>query len=751
MLDVLRRTGSALLLCPALTLAPPLATAQAAPPASPDTGPEAGTKTAPDTGPNTGPIENIVVTGTKRDTSVHDAPMGVTVLDALTIQDARLRDFRRLDDLVPNVKFNETGQMSSIFISIRGVESNPFVVNRAAVYIDGIPFRELNNAVLNQVDSIEVLRGPQGTLYGANSESGLVIVRTRAPGDETTGTLRLTGTAYSAGFGIEGDGFIAGPMVEDVLSGSLSFKVGREDAYMRNKASSIGREGLLREAFVQGRVRFTPTDRLTVDATGYLIDLMAPGLFSQEYVALDIDRYNALYADSLNGGRRMTRFTMLHDAPKRSTEREIVAGLNATYALDYGQIDTAVSYRHLETDNRGLDFDSTAAAFVAGSEAKNERYWNAEIRFTSPEHDRGDYIVGASLYDEYEDRYLATLLGPGGLDDYVAAPTQKGDGRDYAVFASGRYRPGFLPDLTIGAGIRYDRAKRGTVQTPGELDMGGGTVIAYPEAVLSEPFDAVLPKGSISYAIGDAWSVYASGAKGYIPGGFNLAAVQDGFTDPNALRYGAESLWSREVGAKWRSPDRTLRFSGALFYITSDNWQELQVATDDQGRPISSDYIGSSASIRSQGFEIEGHWAPTEALTLNGHLGYVDAEYRDLQVDPETNLRGQAVKFVPAYDGLLAARYQWPVGVFARVEAVFTGDMPLEARGEGEQPAVVTLGAQLGLERAWGSVRLFAENLTNRRRASGLALRNLAFGNDGLFYAPIEAPRIVGLELEGRF
>lgn len=111
----------------------------------------------------------IVVTGQKREGTLQDSDTAVTVLDARAIDEARVRDFSQLDDLVPNVQFNQGGQLGNVFITIRGVESNPFIVNRAAVYIDGIPFRELTNAVLSQVDSIEVLRGPQGTLYGAGS------------------------------------------------------------------------------------------------------------------------------------------------------------------------------------------------------------------------------------------------------------------------------------------------------------------------------------------------------------------------------------------------------------------------------------------------------------------------------------------------------------------------------------------------------------------------------------------------------
>lgn len=100
----------------------------------------------------------MTVTGTRRDTSLQDADVSVTVVDREMLNQARIRDVRQLDGVVPNVQFNESGQLGSTFTSIRGIESNPFIANRAAVYIDGIPLRD--HAVLNQVGSIEVLRGP---------------------------------------------------------------------------------------------------------------------------------------------------------------------------------------------------------------------------------------------------------------------------------------------------------------------------------------------------------------------------------------------------------------------------------------------------------------------------------------------------------------------------------------------------------------------------------------------------------------
>ncbi len=693
--------------------------------------------------------DTIVVTGSKRDTALIDSDLSVTVFDSDAIEQARLRDFRRIDDLTPNVQFNESGQRGSIFITVRGVESNPFIINRAAVYIDGIPFRELSNSVLNQIESIEVLRGPQGTLYGANTESGLIIVTTKAPTDSLVAEARLTGITFPSGNGIEGDGFIGGPIIANKLSGSVAFNIAHEDAFTKNLGTSTAETGVINETFVQGRLRWTPTDRLTVNATGYWLDMDAPGLFDQQYVPLDLDLYNTIYGDLFNGGRRADDWTAFEDAPKYTTEEEYVFGLSANYQLNYGAVDFAASYRKLDEDAKGLDFDFTASPIVAGEEAEEEEFKNIELRFTSPKGETFDYILGASYYEDYEINTKASFVGPGDLNSYIAAPSQRKDSNDFSVFGSLNW---YLTEkLRFSGGVRYDRAKRSTLQREGQLDLGFGSVIFYPNADLSKTFDAILPRMALHYKVTDNFSVHTSAARGYIPGGFNLVAVQQGFTDNDVISYDSETLWSQEIGFKWRSTDRRWRASGAIFHITSDNWQEVQIATDATGRPVSSDFIGSDASIRSRGVELEASWQASDAFSVDAHIGYVDAEYKDLQISETLNVRGQSIQFVPEYDGGIALRYELASGFFVRAEAGFTGETALRARGDAVQGAVETLGFQVGYEGDRFAARIFGENLTNERRASGLAIENLAFGTDGIFYAPLDAPRIFGFELEARY
>jgi iron complex outermembrane recepter protein len=694
-------------------------------------------------------VGEVVVTGQKRQSTLQDSDAAVTVLDAEAIDQARIRDFSQIDDLVPNVQFNQGGQLGNVFITIRGVESNPFIVNRAAVYIDGIPFRELTNAILSQVESIEVLRGPQGTLYGANSESGLIVIRTRNPKNTPERELRATASRFSGSGGYGLEAYVGEPLIQDRLSVSVAGKYSDEVTWFRNRAAAATHPGKIKELFLHGKVRWTPTEDLTVNAAGYVLDINAPGLFDNDFFPQDRALYDRLYG-GFNAGQTSGRYRYFRDAPARTDETEYVLGVSATQRIGSGALDAALSYRRDDSDSRGLDFDFTALPTAAGRDANDERVWNAELRYSSDPSQPFNVLAGVAYFRDRKDNQKSTFVGAGALDSYISAPVQTRTIESYSAFASARWAPAFLSDVTLSAGLRFDHTRQDAVQRAGQLDLGGGSVLFYSDAQLEASDNALLPRFSVTWEPTSNATVYATAAKGNIPGGFNLAATQEGISDPDVLRYRSESMWSYELGVRLRSADGRLRGSGAIFQIDSDNWQEIRVLTDPNGRPTSSDFIGSSASVRSRGIEFEASWEPTDGLSLSGSLGYVDSEYRFLFNGTE-NLAGNPVKLVPEYDANLAARYQHSTGFFGRVSVNFTGAMALDERNYARQGATTTVDAQLGYEHEGWTARLFVDNLTNARRFSGLAFDNLAFGVDGTVYGALEAPRIVGVEVERRF
>ena len=713
-------------------------------------GPSVASQTSPESNalPDERYIETVIVRGQKRERTLQESDLSVTVLDENLIRETRLRDIRRLDDLVPNVQFNEAGQLSSVFVSIRGIESNPFIVNRAAIYIDGIPFRELSNAVLNQISSIEVLRGPQSTLYGANSEAGLLLITTRQPTDDFEGQVRLTTSTYNGDSGVGIDGFVGGSLIDDTLAGSIAFKASRDDAFVPNTAAADGERGEVEDRFLQGRLRFTPNDNLFINATAYVLDTDAPGLFDQDFVPKDRALYDATYQDLFNGGRSVGRHEFINDAPKRTQEQNIVMGLSGTYFIESGSVDAALSYASTEEESFGLDLDSTALPTVAGGEEETETVYSGELRFSSVDSEIFEYLVGVSWYRQDDETRLGTAFGqPTSIDEYQFTPLQTARAQDFAIFASMTARLG-IDELHGTLGLRFDHADRETRQQAGVLDIGFGELV-FQDISLDETYEAFLPRFALRYEATENLNLFASASKGYIPGGFNLAAAAIDLAD-DVTTFDQESLWSYEAGFKYLFPGGRGYVNGAVFYIESDNWQEVQVLFNEQGQVVSTAFISADASIESMGFEVEAAYSLSENLKVTAAYGYTDAQYRDFQVSETENLDGNAVKLIPEYDANLALRYETDRGFFCRGELSLTGDIPLNERATAVQENVAVVNLQAGYEGKTYAVRLFAENLTDERIFTGLGVANPG-GEDGNTYAPLDASRILGVEFELNF
>ncbi|WP_172449700.1 TonB-dependent receptor [Porphyrobacter sp. HT-58-2] len=544
------------------------------------------------------------------------------------------------------------------------------------------------------------------------------------------------------------DGFVGGPLSGDTLEGSVAFKVSREDSQFPNPLSAIGEPGDIRELFLQGRLNWQPNDALTLRATGYIIDVNAPGIFEEEYLPNDRDLYDASYGP-FNGGRTIGRFELLQESPKRTDERDYVFGLAATYELASGRIDAAVSYAREEEDSRGNDLDFTALPTAAGASIFEQDVWNAEVRYTSPASERFEYLFGGSVYFEREELLIGTLVGSGTLADYAYAPPQSRNSRDFAIFGSATFGLG-IEGLSLTTGLRYDNAYRKTDQVAGTLNFGPLGDAVFQELSFDDTFEAFLPRFALTYRPTDQWTVFAGAARGYILGGFNLTIAQEAVAD-DVVRYGSESVWSYEIGVKHSFADGRGYINGAAFLIEADNWQEIRTITNEQGQVQSSAFIASDAAIESKGFEVELAYNLLENLTLNASIGYTDADYTRLFIDSQTNLAGNLVKLVPEYDANLALRYAHSTGFFIRSEISALGRTALDERNRFSRDPVQVLGIQAGYEADGWSIRAFAENLTDERYQSGAGFDNFAFGFDGNFYSVYDTPRVIGLETKVRF
>ncbi|MEM9421207.1 MAG: TonB-dependent receptor [Pseudomonadota bacterium] len=687
--------------------------------------------------------------GSKTNQSLKEAPMSVTVLDSATLDRAGVTNIRDIDDLAPNVSISQLGQTGGSYITIRGIESNPFIVNRAAVYVDGIPYREADDLKLRNAKQVEILRGPQSALYGANANAGVIVITTRTPKEELSGEIEAGYSAFE-GRGIYNiGGFISGGLAPG-LTGLINIDYENGDSFVRNIASSIGEKGELAELNVSSKLRYAFGDSGQLEFTGFYNELDAPGLYEQEFPALDFDGYNSLYGASFNNGLKVGEFEFANDAPKLTNDKEW--GFGATFGQSLGafQIDAIAAYRNVEEESFGTDLDLTGTAFTAGGGEGENKMWHAEVRLSNDADSIFDWLIGTSYYKQDRVRTLSTLIGPGGLDDYVRAPEQGASAEDIAVF--GQVIVPIIDRLKLTGGLRYEHASGKIDQDEGLLNLGPFLSFSFPRVDESFENDIWLPKLSLSYQLTSAWQTYATAAKGYLPGGYNLVAAGQGDAVSEEFgQYEPEELWSYEVGGKGVLLDGAAFLSGAIFFVDASSWQEVSVLTAPDGSVLSTALISSNASLESKGFEVEIALDPTDNLELSFGLGYTDAEYKTYKFSEDKEFSGNKVKLVPEFDLSLGATYHFNERWYIRSDTRAIGETPLNAENTAIRDTTWLFDASVGYQTDDWSIRAFVENATEERYAAGQAYQNFLFGDDGLFYAPLAQPRSIGHEVSKKF
>lgn len=703
-------------------------------------------------------VEKIVVVGSKMSENYNEIPAAVSVISAETIEKLSLTTLRDIGRFAPNVSISQIGQVGGTFISIRGIESNPFNVSRTAIYIDGIPYRDPDMMRLSNVEQIEVLRGPQSTLYGANASAGVIVVSTKAPTEGLAGNVNLRRSEFANGKSMVLDGNIA-TRVSDKLSVYANLEVEKGDSFVKNIASSVGLPGELKNVFANAKLRYEMDEDTTINFVVTHNELDAPGLYEQEFPAFHIDKYNnnPIYG-SIATGKTVGEFEIAHDAPKRTHEKDTAIALSLDKVMGDYQWISSLSLREEKDSSLGTDLDLSASPmmFAAGGHDFDNQYINAETRLSFLPASGLKWLVGANINVEDKQKYLRTAGSTeGGFDAYQTSPPQNVEMTNYSLFGQVIYP--ITDALKVTAGLRYDHVKSDVTQTAGTMIVGSLPPFTYLDVNETVTDKEWLPKVSAHYQVNDSTSFYASAAKGYLPGGYNLVSANEAAVNEITEQYGSydpETLWTYEVGSKSSFLDDRLLVSGAIFFTDADAWQENFIVTTESGAVSSTTLIVTNAAIESKGAELEVMLKATDALSISANLGVTDAQYSSYDYDGTASYTGNKVKLIPEYDANLSIDYSISDAISFTAQVRGVGKTMLEESNAFERDAMVLTDFNLRYQADQWNVNLFVNNVTNERYASGLAYRHFFgnfFGDDGTYYAPLGAPRVVGVELGFNF
>jgi len=663
-------------------------------------------------------LEEITVSAQLRNQSLQDVPIAIQVVDRALIADLAAEDLGDLNGFVPGLVVSGDSPTQPRY-QIRGIQTGDFGVGTdpaVGVYVDGIYAARSGASLLafNDIERIEVLKGPQGTLFGRNSAAGAISIVSRQPSfGEFDSLLRVR-------FGEFGKQYFEG-MLNAPLGESLALRVNgvfnKSDGWMQDAATG---EDLMPEENWAGRValRWQLTDNTTAllswdhDDLDQLarpaIGVVAPGPFGIPYPADP-----ASYLDPRDA-------EVMNDVVGNEESRQLDQ-VNLFIDHAFGSVDfrSSTSWRQFDTVNRE-DEDGTnliGVYFDTANIESNESFYQ-EFRF-SGQTDRIDWVGGVSYYNEKADQVSDThtftdaidTLGVNlGIWDSLGIPFplyagtssftepfgvsmlglpwreamyNHGDFEAVAAFGDVIWHVNDKTNLTLG--LRYTQDKKefswtnGPHETP-ELDAtvagleqaGFFTMFPIPpeayrfsDIVFSadtpvggvtqdDSWSDVSPRLVLDYDVDTNFMWFGSLAKGYKAGGYNSVEVGSEFDN--------EDVWNIETGIKSSYPDAGVVLNASAFYYVYDNKQAISLVTDVPGSDIPQ-YLIDTSDEQAWGIDVDAQWKATDHFTLYGNIAFIDATYKDklTQGTDPVDLSGEPTG-EPYFSAALGARYGWVLG-----------------------------------------------------------------------------------------
>ncbi len=679
-------------------------------------------------------LEEIIVTAMKREQSLQDVPASIRAITSDTIDDSGLTGIQGLAHMAPGLIFAETIGRQTTAPSIRGVAPFGFADPTVVVMIDGYTSgfqRSGNNATLLDLERIEILRGPQATLYGRNAIGGVINYITRKPDNELRANLRFDAGSYGT---YVGQASLGGPLVNDLLHAGIAFGYRESGGFLDNVATE--ESNVNDEQDINGRfnLRFTPGDAVDINFTlDYNEADDAAGDPSHVFPDIYFSGSPPNVADIVQGRVDFNDFDRTIDQRNLGGfDRDETTGvLHIDWDLGFATLSSITGDSNQETSVRVPFNRHSSSAFDFDVQWDVESF-SQELRLASSDEGTLQWLIGGYYYDNQRQRNLYLDFGGGPL----LFQQSLDEVENWALFANAEFQ--VSDRVTLTAGIRYDNEDR----KQSDL-IGGGDA--------SSSNEEWLPSVSISYAPNENMSIYGTISRGYHAGGPNeigsIAAGAPAQFDP-------EFLTNYEIGVKGSSPHVALSYEIAAFFMDWDD-QQIFTAFDAFNR-----FIINAGKSEIWGLEAFLRFDPVAGLSLTGSVSILDAEYKDffnpIDAEPfglDPQLGGNDLLYSADFAASFSAQYITPiseggVNLRLRAEVNHVGDRPFDATNVfiGESYTVVNLYAGAETER-W-EAGVFANNALDEKYINGgFAFADLTFPA----LATIGDPSVYGVRLSLRY
>jgi iron complex outermembrane receptor protein len=590
-------------------------------------------------------LEEIVVTSRRREENLMKVPEAITAFSADQIDNLRLTVVDDFLALTPNVKIVEEQDAATNSIFIRGIGSNRNQASAIAFVTDGVilPDSDAFTTDISDAERVEVLKGPQGALYGKGALAGAINITTRAP----TNDFRVDSkVGYGSGNAASVYGAVAGPLVEDKLLARASVKYLHSDGTLINQVDD---KGLDHNEFVKttGRIIAKPNNELTFDLIG--------SYYGQNAGSPPYTPVNLIGPPGTGTGgiidSTVANTPIAYNQPDVSKRRIYDAALTASHQAPHGTFTSITAYDDIEF-SMSNDLDQTRLPLATAAQTRNTQAWSQELRFTSPGDARLRYIVGG--YYQQTKRFLDTsatidlcLVGVGGgCQPAPLAPSGRilplhlaqNWNYDRQAAGFGQFSYDITRQLELTAALRYDRDAR----------RQSDALLARDDR---KTFGDWQPKASLAYKPSSETMFYATYSEGYKTGLFNVFNAVGG-NKPLVVK--PEITKNIEIGTKDSFLDRRVLVSASAFHTTYDNAQEYSLDIQSGGQAT----INVRRS-RLLGFEVEAAARPIASLDLNASYGYTHSKIQDF--NGTSAYVGQSLPQSPKYTLNLGGQYTYKI------------------------------------------------------------------------------------------
>jgi iron complex outermembrane receptor protein len=653
-------------------------------------------------------LDEVVVTAQKRDEEVQQIPASISTLSARQIQDYKVWNLKDITAIVPNLYSASPGDNRNV-TGVRGIATTSYDP-AIATYIDGVNQFGLDTYIpqLFDVERVEILRGPQGTLYGRNAMGGVINVITKQPGNQTSGFAEVNFGNY----------------------GQQRYSLGLRTPLIKDKLY-LGAAGLYNgiDGFYTNLFNNTKLDKQHSFLGNYYLKYLATEDFS---LTLNVKNY----ANRNNGPFALSGtpddaigspFKVNQNATTQMIDNIFNASLAANYTGSGFNFTSASTYQKnyryytVPIDGDFSQLDAVSVVNNYGPAFNKVEVATQEFRFSSPASATNlKWTAGVYGFYRYSPSKVGTHFGADAaavgspMTDFTSISTNIEHNYGTAIFGQVVYT--IDPKWDITAGLRYDyEHKKELVQ--GEFQPDGADAITTQNDTSSTAgFKALTPKLSIAYHASDNNNLYATYSRGFRAGG--ISQLSSDPSVPPLLPFKPEYSNNYELGSKNQFFNNRLRLNLSLFYILVNDAQVPTLILPD-----AITVTKNAGKLSSNGAEAEIAATVLKGLDISYNFGYTHARYTDLQVGSNgavVNLKGNHQVYTPDVTSMLALQYGYALGgnpqtrLIARGEWRYLGDQYFDLANHIEQQGYSVFNARLGVSTKRFDVFVWGSNLSDK-------------------------------------